>query len=202
MPNEPVVTVRGLKVSKFASQETLCFEATVLIDGVVAGVASNQGTGGANFYRPHTLQTRLTEIASTWPDVVVEDFVVGPGKTERFTYRPDADSVVDKAVQDLLAEKDLKRLLKSNVLLLDVDGDIVAMKPSRPPAGGISPSFIPAAIRTHRKEVVAALNALPFEEALRAFRDPAGYIKAQRAARPGSDQPEPSSVTRATGPRG
>jgi len=44
------VTLKNIKVCQFASQETLCFEATVYIDGKKAGHVSNDGHGGSNIY--------------------------------------------------------------------------------------------------------------------------------------------------------
>ena len=44
------ITVKNLKVAEFASEETLCFTATVYIDGKMAFTAKNDGHGGCNFY--------------------------------------------------------------------------------------------------------------------------------------------------------
>lgn len=44
--NKPKITLKGLKIAKFASEETLCYEATVYIDGKALCIASNQGHGG------------------------------------------------------------------------------------------------------------------------------------------------------------
>jgi len=41
-----MIELKNLKVSKFASQETTCFEAAVYMDGKKIGVAHNQGCGG------------------------------------------------------------------------------------------------------------------------------------------------------------
>lgn len=46
------VTLTNLKVAEFASEETLCFSATVLFDGVPVADASNDGRGGCTFLRP------------------------------------------------------------------------------------------------------------------------------------------------------
>ena len=44
------ITLKSIKVCKFASQETLCFEANIYIDGKKVGFVSNQGHGGSNMY--------------------------------------------------------------------------------------------------------------------------------------------------------
>ena len=48
----PQITVRNLKIAEFASQETLCFEATIYVDGKRFCTASNQGHGGDNEFHP------------------------------------------------------------------------------------------------------------------------------------------------------
>lgn len=46
------VTIKNLKYSEFASEETDCFEATVYVDGKRLCIASNDGKGGATHFRP------------------------------------------------------------------------------------------------------------------------------------------------------
>jgi hypothetical protein len=46
------ISLKRLKVAEFASEETLCFEATVLLDGLTIAQASNEGHGGMTFLRP------------------------------------------------------------------------------------------------------------------------------------------------------
>lgn len=50
--NKPNITLKGLKIAKFASEETLCYEATVYVDGKAFCIASNQGFGGDDSYNP------------------------------------------------------------------------------------------------------------------------------------------------------
>lgn len=44
------VEIKNLKVAEFASEETLCYEATIYVDGVRAILARNDGHGGADYY--------------------------------------------------------------------------------------------------------------------------------------------------------
>lgn len=37
------ITLKNLKISNFMSEETICFQATVLVDGKKAGIAQNDG---------------------------------------------------------------------------------------------------------------------------------------------------------------
>lgn len=40
------ITLKNLKVAKFMSHETTCFQATIYVDGKKAGFAENEGQGG------------------------------------------------------------------------------------------------------------------------------------------------------------
>ena len=45
------ITIKSFKTVKWMSEETICFTASVLIDGKVIGEASNEGHGGCTFVR-------------------------------------------------------------------------------------------------------------------------------------------------------
>jgi hypothetical protein len=45
------ITIKRLKVASLASEETLCYEATVLLDGLPVAQARNDGQGGVTFMR-------------------------------------------------------------------------------------------------------------------------------------------------------
>jgi hypothetical protein len=94
------ISLKSVKIAKFASEETVCFQATVYLDGKRALVASNDGRGGSNRYDGDT--TALDAYAATLPPV---DF--GVGMSGEFT--PDADWVVGIALTRWQVEKDLKR---------------------------------------------------------------------------------------------
>lgn len=70
------VTLRNLKVAEFASEETMCFSATVLFDGVPIADARNDGHGGCTFVRPRKgAADRLAEaevFAKSLPALVIE----------------------------------------------------------------------------------------------------------------------------------
>lgn len=46
------ITVQNVKYSATASEETMCFTAIVLFDGVPVFMAENKGDGGADCYYP------------------------------------------------------------------------------------------------------------------------------------------------------
>ena len=147
------IEVRNVKVAKFASQETLCFEARVYLDDKVVGTVTNAGHGGCNEYHPWSIHDTLTAHAKTLPDLVVA------GTTP---LRMTADLVIDFLVQDFLAAKDFKKTIASRVLCVDSDGKVVQTK--KLPKG----TDVLAVARTFvgRPNVTQVLNLLPEAEAL------------------------------------
>ncbi|MGV8241887.1 hypothetical protein ACV331_35065, partial [Pseudomonas aeruginosa] len=51
--------LKNLKVADFASEETLCFTATVVFDGTPIAEARNDGHGGSTFLRALNNKTTL-----------------------------------------------------------------------------------------------------------------------------------------------
>src|SRR3546814_16899818 len=55
------IALKSLKVAQFASEETLCFTATVLFDGIAIAQARNNGRGGATFL--HALEGKAAQLS-------------------------------------------------------------------------------------------------------------------------------------------
>ena len=111
------IQIKALKVSRFASEETLCFQAKVYLDGKLRAYAENDGHGGATFVHPTeggraTLSALIDEHAAS---IVAEDFrrltalfnsrgwtlKEGNGKTPEQAF----DDLVDSLVEELDEEK-------------------------------------------------------------------------------------------------
>jgi hypothetical protein len=60
------ISLIRLKVADFASQETLCFEATVLLDGIPIAQAHNEGSGGMTMLRAITGAEAKLAMAETF----------------------------------------------------------------------------------------------------------------------------------------
>ena len=92
------VTLKHLKVADFASEETLCFNATVLFDGVAIAEARNDGHGGSTFIRALDGQAaKLAEaeaFASSLPPDTLEGGISGE----------DADPLVIDITLDYLVD--------------------------------------------------------------------------------------------------
>lgn len=107
------ITLKNIKHSAFASEETECFQATIYIDGKSTGTTvSNRGCGGCNDYHGGNAYERLTQYAKMLPDI--ETDIKNPDGS-MFTYRPDADSIVDHALNNYLMDKELRQLCKTKV---------------------------------------------------------------------------------------
>lgn len=142
-----------------ASEETVCFEAIVCIDGKPCFFATNSGRGGDNDYSPLPKQTRdqmraglrlLENHVSTLPPEVLPGGRTVPVDVELFLAL-----LVDR---EILA-KNLRRKLKSSLLFTATD---------RPGLFAIKAPASEAAFAQLRLKHKAAiiLNSLPFDEAL------------------------------------
>lgn len=99
----PSLTVKNVKVAEFASEETLCFEASLYVNGKRAAVVSNDGHGGSHSY--HVIDRAAfaqAEAAAAGADL--------PFDFERL------DQLVDNLVGDYEEQKRLRRLAKRYTL--------------------------------------------------------------------------------------
>lgn len=151
------IEVRNARVARFASEKSVCFEATVVIEGERAGKARNDGKGGPNKYVPHRLYDRLTEFARTLPPVT--SWGVPVAQT--------ADMLVDEAVQRCLTARDFERVVRSRLLYVNDTGEL--RDGGRLPRGArgraTAQSFV------GKPGVRRVLNVLPKHEALDIFRE-------------------------------
>lgn len=156
------ITVKNLKVAAFASEETLCFNATVYVDGKPAFAAANQGHGGCNNYWPlkggnNSMEKAVMKWAEAQPKIVT-DMKMGGAP---FEYQPGIDHYVDAAITRYQYEQDAKKALKKVTVI----------------QGGVLFTYkAPAAkleqIRDHiTKEDANSifLNDLPFDQAVDMF---------------------------------
>lgn len=101
------LTLKSFKTVKWMSEETVCFTATVLIDGKVIGEASNEGHGGCTFLRfvsPAAEATAEQFAKSINPlDVKGWEFLADKGFT--------IDCIVDIAVQNEETKKETARIV-------------------------------------------------------------------------------------------
>ncbi len=75
-PTTAPITVTGIKVLEKASDETLCFEATVRWHGRPFAIATNEGRGGNTFIRPDKTGGAALAEAEAWcrANLLIEKF--------------------------------------------------------------------------------------------------------------------------------
>lgn len=118
------VQVKNIKVARFASEDSLCFQASIYIDGKRVGVASDQGMGGGMMIdiegtqeHERAIIKQLHEHAkATMPvfDCMAEWGIPG-------TMEPTAETLLDDLVQKFLTTKELKQKLSKSLLYLEND---------------------------------------------------------------------------------
>jgi hypothetical protein len=91
------LSVKNVKYAEFASEETMCFEATLYVDGKSVGRVSNAGRGGPNDYEFDT-----TDLEATIKEADIKVDFLG------HTLTKDLDIIVDELVNDVLIAKDAK----------------------------------------------------------------------------------------------
>jgi hypothetical protein len=109
--------VKNVKHAAFASEDTLCMECTLYVDGKRTGLCNNDGRGGETYIRPaDTTPDTLERLkkAQAWVKAnvppVVTDMTNSDGTP--FTYEKDLEAIVDELVCDALIKKDMKKQLK------------------------------------------------------------------------------------------
>jgi len=161
------IELKNVKFSEFASEETNCFQAAVYIDGKKAGVVSNDGHGGPDYYAPHSLGETLNDYAKTLP------------KYEFYGRLHDhnAETFIGDLFDNHQSEKKLKALLKTKYVFT-VSGQHGIYSQKYYVVKGMS---LDEVIRSHvaaKKEAVLTanlkaeklLNFMPFDEALALFK--------------------------------
>lgn len=109
------VSLRNLQVAEFASEETLCFSATVLLDGKPIADARNDGHGGCTFLRPlkrnHAKLAEAEAFAKGLPPVVIEDD--DPSRT--LTLDVTLDFLVDHLASEMHSDRKLHSMFKRDI---------------------------------------------------------------------------------------
>lgn len=157
------VEIRNVKYSEWSSHETNCFNASVYIDGKRVGTARNDGSGGPNFYHPHSVEEALNQYAATLPPSVFT--YEKDGKDVRGEMPQVADDIIHELVMQHLYQNDLKRHLKSYILF--VRDDQVMSTKKLDPAQLISWLAKPELLDKLKSDKI--LNLMPFAEALQVY---------------------------------
>jgi hypothetical protein len=137
------ITIKNLKIAKFASEETLCFEATVYVDGKRSFTASNDGHGACNFYHGNRANINAAEV---WAK-----------------YQPDGllDYIIDELIEEVEITREVKKIRRK--LAISVDGQILVWKCK--PENEAGRAFI---AKRHPDAII--FNDVSMEEAIALYR--------------------------------
>ncbi len=185
--DSPKITLRGFKTAEWQSQDSTCFEATVLVDGKPFCHASDDGWGGEISYGPvktgsgrkvydaiHELGLKINPNAKrTYDELKVEKINATPKKVSDFNdemYRTASDVTtsqvfdwfVASAVTSALYVRDLKKLMVKKVVWLDNDDNQIYNTRNAPNAAQRD-RWIPVVEKKHNCTI---LNTLPIDEAV------------------------------------
>ena len=161
------IELKSIKVSQFASQETHCYEAKLYVDGKAVAVVSNDGRGGCDYedWMENDSETKASKRVHAYFSAMPEEKVIyGDGENDSFMSQPTLEYWCCDQVNIFLAKKELKKLLKKGILMVDDDGmGVIEIKDKAKLAHLLSKASekFPEAI---------VLNNLTFDAALELFR--------------------------------
>ena len=164
------LTVKGVKYSDFASHETLCFECSVYFDGIKVATAENDGRGGETFvhFTDRDAEKKVRAWEKEQPKIVSE-YKSHKDDDEFLSYPFSLESAIDPLVGDFLTERDLKRKLKTKLLIADDEcskGEFYTWTLKK--FGQLPIDEVANIVLSGNKfKNPVVLNLLPFEEALK-----------------------------------
>lgn len=156
------ISLTKVQHSKFASEETQCFEAIVCLDGVPSMIARNDGHGGSTYFRDLAGRegslARVDAYAKTLPE---ETHTFGKGEQARtYAFQPTAESLVDDVLNAHLVAKELKAKMRKATFFTIQGKDGVYRLPI---AWGEEASKY---LFQKYQGLATILNAIPFEQAV------------------------------------
>jgi len=155
-----MITLKHLTVHKSLARQTHCFEATVYFNGKRACYVTNSGNGEAD---------NITDIQPPYAPML--EYIQGlPLVTvnragHHYTYKPTLETICTDLVTESIAKTDLKRLMKTRILLLRDDG--VYQSPKLLPHEDM---FIHIKNYQIAEPDSVVLNTLPFNDALNLYK--------------------------------
>lgn len=162
------IELKSVDYSKQMSEETSCFSAQVYIDGRRVGSVLNHGHGGCHQYTGEA-EAILSAHAKGLPKVQ-SDLVDETDPSGFFCYAPDADSLIDEALETYLMTRDLKRHLASKILFTKKGEPGIYQSGKLTPGQKNIIKTNPSWVRTQMPSADKILNLLPFDEALALYR--------------------------------
>ena len=169
--NKTPITLKNVKFSEWASEETHCFQATIYMNGKRAMKVANDGKGAPNQYYHTSGQTSLSfEKYFDRAIKIGEDYIKDSreeGWEEWINKLAGTSELLDWLVSDLLNEyltlKEMRAKMKNKTIFFDTKKEKVFQYNQKP---------TPEALAVYRKEQVHALffNNIPEAEAFYYWR--------------------------------
>lgn len=169
------ITLKNLKVAEFASEETLCFSATVLFDGVAVAEARNDGHGGSTFL--HALQgkrdllSEAEQFAKSLPPATL-DCGVSDEDDNPLIVDVTLDFLVDQLADTVHGNRKLRAAFSrdiGNKVLFIKGGKLLFLKGIKLKAIADRPAYF-AALRARQAQPIVILAELPPDEAFALWR--------------------------------
>ena len=172
------ITLKSIKYTAWASQETHCFQAVIYLDGKRALNVENDGRGACNNYWGIKDQTKSEELEMLTKCTMYGAYFIKEnrdltmevdGETIDLSDMPESE-LLDWLIADLVNEhlclKEMKRCLKSKITFFDTErGDVYTFK-SKP-----TPEAMSACKKANSdKDHWVYLNDLSEQEALKLWR--------------------------------
>ncbi|HCF0987702.1 TPA: hypothetical protein NI674_006249 [Pseudomonas aeruginosa] len=164
------IALKNLKVAEFASEETLCFTATVLFDGVVVAEARNDGHGGSTFL--HALQGKRDQLseaeqfATSLPPARLDGGVSGEDD-DPLIVDVTLDFLVDQLAEAMHGDRKLRTAFSrdiGNKVLFIKDGKLLFLKGIKLKAIADRGAYF-AGLRARQDQPIVILAELPPDEA-------------------------------------
>lgn len=112
------IRLKNLKVAEFASEETLCFSATVLFDGQPIAEAHNDGHGGCTFLRrlsgTDARMAAAEDFASSLPPLTMDNHDP-KDRSRRLTIRLTLETLVDHLASSMHADRRLRATFNRDI---------------------------------------------------------------------------------------
>lgn len=150
------IELKSVQFAAFASHETNCFDAIVYLDGVRSIHASNEGHGGPTFLR----ELKPGAIGK----IKAHTDAMPPYQGSSMSIPMEPDFLIDLMVEEYLAKKEIKRLLRKGIVARDPGSGSLRLFPIPD-----TPANIVKVRRHHPNYVI--LNGKSEEEQLKLYRE-------------------------------
>ena len=162
------ITLKNLKVADFASEETMCFSATVVFDGTPIAEARNDGHGGSTFVRAlngkAALLAQAEAFAKSLPPAPLD---LGQEGEDPHYIDMTLDFLVDELADAMHAERKVRAAFNrdiGNKVLFIKDGKLLFIKGIKLKAIADRAAYF-AKLRSRQAQPIVILAELPPEQA-------------------------------------